>query len=241
MSFPNHVAIIMDGNRRWAEQRGLPPIEGHRAGAKSMRSTIEYLGAHLKYLTVYGFSTENWTRPPDEVEGLFSLFTEILSKETPELHRRNIRLRHLGSLSKLPPVMLEALNGAVDMTKSNTGLTVNFAVNYGGRQEILNAVRRLADKVTLSEAMALVADPEESPYQKIDEASFSHFLDTDGIPDVDLVIRTGGEIRLSNFLLWQTAYSEFYFTEILWPDFTTEEIEKALSVYSGRKRRFGGD
>ena len=232
----------MDGNRRWAQQRGLPTLEGHRAGLKSMRSTGEYLGNHhLKYLTVYGFSTENWHRAPDEVEGLFRLFTEQLTKEAPELHKRGVRLRHLGRLNELPPDVQLAINNAVELTKENTGMTLNFAVNYGGRQEILDAVRQLVDKITLSEAMSLVVDREESPLQKIDEASFSRHLYTDGIPDVDLLIRTGGDLRLSNFLIWQTAYSEYYFTPVLWPDFNTEELEKALQVYSERQRRFGGD
>ncbi|MBA7677838.1 Ditrans,polycis-undecaprenyl-diphosphate synthase ((2E,6E)-farnesyl-diphosphate specific) [subsurface metagenome] len=242
MKLPNHIAIIMDGNRRWAQQRGLPPLEGHRAGAESMRSTGEYLGNHhLKYLTVYGFSTENWNRALDEVEGLFHTFTETLNKEAPELHKRGVRLRHLGRLNELPPDVQLAINNAVELTKENTGMTLNFAVNYGGRQEILDAVRQLVDKITLSEAMSLVVDREESPLQKIDEASFSRHLYTDGIPDVDLLIRTGGDLRLSNFLIWQTAYSEYYFTPVLWPDFNTEELEKALQDYSERQRRFGGD
>lgn len=227
MRFPNHIAIIMDGNRRWAEQRGLPSLEGHRAGLKSMRSTAEYLGNHqVKYLTVYGFSTENWNRTPDEVEGLFRLFTEQLTKEAPELHKRGVRLRHLGRLDGLPLDMQETINRAVELTKNNAGMTLSFAVNYGGRQEILDAVNRFVK--------------DGLPYQ-IDESSLSRYLYTAGIPDIDLLIRTGGEFRLSNFLIWQTAYSEFYFTPTLWPDFDTEELEKALQAYSQRQRRFGGD
>ncbi|MBA7669380.1 Ditrans,polycis-undecaprenyl-diphosphate synthase ((2E,6E)-farnesyl-diphosphate specific) [subsurface metagenome] len=229
MKFPQHIAIVMDGNRRWAQQRGLPALEGHKAGLKSMRTTMEYLGNHhLKYLTVYGFSTENWNRAPDEVAGLFQLFTEVLNKETPELNKRGVRLRHLGRLDQLPPAAQLAINRAVELTKNNTGMTLNYAVNYGGRQEILDAVGRF------------IAD-EGAPPLQIDEASFSRHLYTDGIPDVDLLIRTGGDLRLSNFLIWQAAYAEYYFTPVLWPDFDEKELEKALLSYSQRQRRFGGD
>lgn len=226
MKLPNHVAIIMDGNRRWAEQRRLPALAGHRAGVKSLHSTVEYLGNHgIKYLTVYGFSTENWGRAPDEVQGLFALFTEVLNKDTLELNERNVRLRHLGRLDEIPSEAQLAINSAVDLTSDNTGMTVNFAVNYGGRQEILDAVNRLM---------------KDTPSQ-VDESLFSHYLYSDNMPDVDLLIRTGGDLRISNFLIWQAAYSEFYFTDVLWPDFTTEELERALEAYGQRQRRFGGD
>ena len=193
-----------------------------------MRTVVEYLGNHqVEYLTVYGFSTENWNRDPDEVSGLFDLFTEVLNRESPELNRDGVRLRHLGYRDELPQDVQLAINNAVDLTKNNTRMTLNFAVNYGGRQEILDAVRRLIDEGT--------------PSAIVDEELLGHYLYTDGIPDVDLVIRTAGEVRLSNFLLWQVAYSEFYFTPVLWPDFDGEELEKALQVYSQRQRRFGGD
>lgn len=241
-NFLRHIAIIMDGNRRWAQRRGLPVLEGHRAGIRSIRSTLEYLGERqVKYLTIYGFSTENWKLGPDEVEGLFHLFTEVLNKETLELNERNVRLRHLGHLHQLPPDMQEVINRAVKLTENNTGMTFNLAVNYGSRQEILDAVRQLVDEVTLADAMRIVVGKEEAPTLKVDEASFSRCLYTNGIPDIDLVIRTGGEVRISNFMLWQTAYSEFYFTPILWPDFTIAELEKALQAFSERKRRFGGN
>lgn len=228
MKFPNHVAIIMDGNRRWAQVRGLPPLDGHRAGVESMHSTIEYLGNHhLKYLTIYGFSTENWGRDPDEIEGLFQLYAEVLNKESHELYRRGVRLRHVGHLDELPPYVQLATNRAVDLTKNNTGMMLSFAFNYGGSIEIIDAVRRLID--------------EGLPSHLVDENLFSRYLYTDGMPDVDLVIRTAGELRLSNFLIWQTRYSEFYFTQTLWPNFDTEELEKALEAYSQRRRRFGGD
>ncbi|MBA7699728.1 Ditrans,polycis-undecaprenyl-diphosphate synthase ((2E,6E)-farnesyl-diphosphate specific) [subsurface metagenome] len=225
---PNHVAIIMDGNRRWAEQRGLSSLDGHRAGVKSIRPTVEYLAKQgVKYLTVYGFSTENWSRPKDEVEGLFRLFIEVLDKEISELNEVGVRVRHLGRLDELPVNVQEAIKRAVELTADNTSLTLNLAVNYGGRQEIVEAVQRL-----------YIAS---SSWSDIDESSISRHLYTDGIPDVDLVIRTAGELRLSNFLIWQTAYSEYYFTDALWPDFDIEELEKALEAYKQRCRRYGGD
>lgn len=228
MKYLTHVAIIMDGNRRFAEQRGLPPLEGHRAGVESMRSTIKYLGNHqLKYLTVYGFSTENWSREREEVEELFQLFTEVLNKETPELNRNNVRLCHLGRLHELPSPVQQAINRAVELTKDNTGMTINFAVNYGGRQEIVDAVRHLM-------GMGV-------PANHVNEELLSRYLYTGDMPDIDLLIRTGGELRLSNFLIWQSAYSEYYFTEVLWPDFGVEELNKALKEYNNRQRRFGGD
>ncbi len=228
-----HVAIVMDGNRRWAQQRGLPPLEGHRAGLKSMNSTMEYLANHqVKYLTIYGFSTENWNRSPDEVQGLFRLFTEVLNKESPELNKRGVRLCHLGRLDGLPSDMQLALNRAIELTAKNTTFTLNLAVNYGGRQEIVNAINRLIDAGISSHWI---------PPREIDEEFFSRYLYTDGMPDIDLLIRTGGEQRLSNFLLWQVAYAEFYFTPTLWPDFDSLELEKALKAYAIRQRRFGGD
>jgi len=228
MRFPNHIAIIMDGNRRWAQRRGLPTFEGHKAGVKSMHSVIEYLANHhLKYLTVYGFSTENWNRSADEVKGLFQLFTEVLNKKSSELKNKGVRLRHLGRLHELRPDVQLAINRAVELTKNNTGMTLNFAVNYGGRIEIVDAVRRIID--------------EGIPSNQIDEKLFARYLYTNGMPDIDLLIRTGGELRLSNFLIWQTAYGEYYFTPTLWPGFDTRELEKALEIYGLRERRFGGD
>ncbi len=227
-----HVAIVMDGNRRWAQQHGLPLLEGYRAGTERMRSTGEYLAKHqVKYLTVYGFSTENWNRPPSELEVLFHLFTETLNKESPELNRRGVKIRHLGRLDGLPPDMQMALQRAVELTSDNTSMTLSFAVNYGGRQEVLDAVNRLLKDDRHNMLI---------PFQ-IDENLFSRYLYTDGIPDIDLLIRTGGELRLSNFLIWQTAYSEYYFTPVLWPDFDEKELDKALLSYSERQRRFGGD
>ena len=218
----------MDGNRRWAEQRGLSQLEGHQAGVENMRSVIECFSKYqLKYLTVYGFSTENWNRPEDEVRGLLHLLVETLDKETPELHNKGVRLRHIGRLDELSQGLQLAINGAVELTKNNPEMTFSFAFNYGGRAEILDAARRLIT--------------ESIPPQNIDEKLFSSYLYTAGLPDIDLIIRTGGEVRISNFLIWQAAYSEYYFTKILWPDFNKKEVDKALLSYSKRQRRFGGD
>ncbi len=225
---PNHVAIVPDGNRRWAEQRGLPPLEGHRAGSENLRAIIEYLNDyHIKYVTVYTFSTENWNRPEDEIRGLFRLSSEVIGKNILRFHKRGIRFRHLGRFEQLSLSLQRAINKAVGLTKDNTGMTLSFAFNYGGRSEILDAVRRLI--------------AEGIPPQSIDERVFSNYLYTAGLPDVDLLIRTGDELRLSNFLMWQTAYSEYYFTDVLWPDFDEKEVDKALLSYSQRQRRFGGD
>ena len=224
---PNHVAIIMDGNGRWAQQRGLSRLEGHEAGLENIHPIAEYFSQRkLKYLTLYGFSTENWNRPEDEVKGLFRLLEERIDKEAAELHRREVRLRHLGRLEELPQSVQIAINRAVELTRNNTGMTLSLAFNYGGRSEILDAVRRI-----IAEGI--------SP-QNIDEQLFSSYLYTVGLPDADLVIRSGGELRTSNFLTWQAIYSEYYFTETLWPDFDEKEAEKALLSYSQRQRRFGG-
>jgi len=224
---PNHIAIIMDGNGRWAKQRGLLRLEGHQAGVENMRSAIEYfIKLQLKYLTLYGFSTENWSRPEEEIAGLLHLLEEIIDKETLKLHRKGVRLRHLGQLDRLPQNLQVAINRAVELTKNNTGMNFSFAFNYGGRTEIVDAVRHIV--------------AEGIPPEKVDEKLFNSYLYTAGFPEVDLVIRTGGELRLSNFLIWQAAYSEYYFTQVLWPDFDSKEIDKALLSYSQRRRRFGG-
>ena len=224
---PNHVAIIIDGNGRWAKQHGLTRLEGHRAGAENIRPIIKCLSQHhIKYVTLYGFSTENWNRPEDEVTGLLHLFEESIDKYVSELHENGIKLRHLGRLEELPQSLQLAINRAIELTKNNTGMTLSLALNYGGRLEILDAVRHII--------------AEGIPTQNIDEGLFNSYLYTAGLPDVDLVIRTSGEFRISNFLMWQAAYSEYYFTEVLWPDFNQKELEKALLAYSQRQRRFGG-
>lgn len=223
---PNHVAIIMDGNGRWAKQRGLHRFEGHQTGAQNIRPLIKYLSQHhIKYVTLYGFSTENWNRPEDEVSCLFNLFEESINEYTAELQENGIKLCHLGHLEGLPQGLQTAISKAVELTKDNTRLTLSFALNYGGRLEILDAVR------------AIIA--EGIPAENIDEKLFNNYLYTNGLPDVDLLIRTGGEFRISNFLIWQAVYSEYYFTEVLWPEFNENELEKALLAYSQRRRRFG--
>ncbi len=223
---PIHVAIVPDGNGRWAEKRGLSRLAGHQAGVKKMRSLIEYLSSlQIRYVTLYGFSTENWGRPTDEVKGLFRILVERIDRDVPKLNKRGVRVRHLGRLGELPDWLQSSVKRAEELTKDNTGLTLSLAFNYGGHVEIIDAVRRII--------------AEGIPPEKIDEKMFSDYLYTAGIPDVDLLIRTGDELRLSNFLLWQTAYSEYYFTDVLWPDFTKEDMDKALIDYSQRKRRFG--
>ena len=223
---PNHVAIIMDGNGRWAKKHGLSRLEGHQAGAQNIRPVIKYLNQyHIKYVTLYGFSAENWGRPEDEVASLLQLFEETLNEYVSELHENGIKLRHLGRLEELPQGLQLAINKALALTKNNTGMTLSFALNYGGRLEILDAIRHIID--------------EGIPIQDIDEKLFNSYLYTTGLPDVDLVIRTGGEFRISNFLIWQVIYSEYYFTEVPWPDFNQKELEKTLLTYSQRQRRFG--
>ena len=225
---PQHIAIIMDGNGRWAKRRGLHRFQGHVAGVESARATIRYLNNqyHLKYLTLYGFSSENWNRPRAEVNGIFNLFGKIIDNEAQELHKKQIRLRHLGRLEELPSGLQQSIEKAMQLTKNNSGMTLGFAFNYGGRIEIIDAVRNI---VTAG-----------IPPQNIDEELFNHYLYTTGMPDVDLLIRTGGESRISNFLIWQAAYSEYYFTDVLWPDFDEKEINRALRSYNQRQRRFGG-
>ena len=225
--WPSHVAIVPDGNGRWAEKHGLPRLEGHRAGAENMWYMVKYLNEYpIKYVTLYGFSTENWSRPEDEVRGLFHILEEFISKYALEIHERGIKLSHLGRLGELPQSLQLLLNGAIELTKNNTGMTLSLAFNYGGRAEIVDAVRRLiADSI---------------PPQNIDEKLFSSYLYTADLSDVDLLIRTANELRLSNFLIWQSAYSEYYSTNVLWPDFSKEDIDKALLAFSQRQRRFGG-
>lgn len=224
---PNHIAFIMDGNGRWAEKRNLPRLKGHGAGLDATRSVIKHLGEyHIKYVTLYSFSTENWNRPRNEVSGLLKLLEISLKKEIKELHKRGVVIRHLGHLDRLPQLLRQAIKDAIELTRNNTEMTLNLAFDYGGRLEILDAVRNiLADGI--------------SP-QDIDEKLFSSYLYTADLPEVDLVVRTGGDLRISNFLLWQSAYSEYYFTNVLWPDFNEEELDKALIAYSKRQRRFGG-
>jgi undecaprenyl diphosphate synthase len=224
---PRHVAIIMDGNGRWAQERGLSRQAGHRAGTENIRRAIETFARYrVPVLTLFAFSTENWVRPKREVNALIRLISHFIDRELQTLHENGVRLRHIGHLDPLSPQLQRRVEHAVEQTKDNDRITVNVAFNYGGRQEILDAVRQIVrDGV---------------PAGRIDEERFASYLDTAGLPEVDLVIRTAGELRLSNFLLWQTAYAEYYFTPVYWPDFGVEEIERALTAYSRRERRFGG-
>ena len=223
---PQHVGIIMDGNGRWAKHHGLPRLMGHKAGGDNIRPVVKIFADYgVRYVTLYAFSTENWNRPKVEVVGLLGLLTRRIDKETRSFHKENIRLIHIGRLDRLSQKLRRKVEAAIELTKSNTGLTLCLALDYGGRDEIVQAARRLSS--------------ENLPGSQIDETVLSQFLYTAGIPDPDLIIRTGGEVRLSNFLLWQAAYSELYFTPVLWPDFGGKEIEEALSEYERRQRRFG--
>ncbi len=226
-SVPRHLAFIMDGNGRWAEQRGLTRLEGHRAGVKNIRPIIEFLNAKkIEYVTLYAFSTENWRRPEGEVNGLFHILEEIIGKEARELHKNGVRIHHIGSLEGLSPTLQKSINDAIKLTHNNNVMHLGVALNYGGRAEILDAIRKI---------MANGLKPDE-----LNEDTFRKYLYAPNFPDVDMVIRTGGEMRISNLLIWQTSYSEYYFTPVLWPDFNEEELEKALLDYSQRQRRFGG-
>jgi undecaprenyl diphosphate synthase len=225
-AIPQHIAIIMDGNGRWAEQRGFPRLLGHRAGSKNVRSIITAAIARgIGFLTLYVFSTENWSRPITEVKGLMTLLSEVIAREVEGLHLQGVQLRHLGRLENLPTLLKERIRQAVDLTQANSAITVTIALNYGGRADIVDAMRTIA---------ALGIPPEQ-----IDEECLAAFLGTRGLPDPDLLIRTGGEQRLSNFLIWQAAYSELWTTPVLWPDFTVEHLDEALHDYARRKRRFG--
>lgn len=224
-STPRHVAIIMDGNGRWAKERLLPRLAGHNAGAKAVEHTIQAAQkAGVEFLTLYAFSTENWIRPQEEIDGLMKLLEQTLERYTKDAAKHNVRLWVSGERSPLPPRILEQIDKAVSSTAANTGLTLNLALNYGARQEIAHAVNAL-----LAEGKTAVTPQDISAklYQPT-------------LPDPELIIRTSGEERLSNFLLWQAAYSEFYFTPVLWPDFTEQEFNKALAAYAKRTRRFGG-
>ncbi len=224
---PRHIAIVPDGNGRWAERRGLPRLDGHKVGAENMHRMIDYLAEYpIKYVTLYGFSTENWSRPDAEVSGLFQILGDFIANTVTEINEKGVKLRHIGRLENLPQFLRAAITGAVELTKNNTGLTLIVAFNYGARAEIVDAVKKLVmDGV---------------PADKIDEELFDNYLYTTGMPNVDLLIRTGDETRLSNFLIWQTTYSEYHFTKVLWPDFGKKDIDKALLSYSRRIRRFGG-
>ncbi len=228
---PVHVAIIMDGNGRWAKKRGLPRTAGHAQGARTVEQILEdadHMG--IRYLTVYAFSTENWSRPDSEVKALMNLLRTYMKTSLAKCARNNVRIRVIGDKSRLDKDLQDSIANLEKETASNTGIGFQIAINYGSRDEIVRAVQAAAQKVSSGELR-----PED-----ITEAAISDSLDTAGIPDPDLLIRTGGEQRISNFLLWQTAYSELYFCDAAWPDFNKNELEKAVDAYNNRERRYGG-
>ena len=227
---PQHVAIIMDGNGRWAKERGKERSFGHQEGVVSVRKIMDAVTTlGLKYLTLYTFSTENWNRPEEEVQALMSLMVSAIHRETPDLMKRNVRLKAIGNLNRLPEDARKTLQECIDQTAVNTGTTLILAVSYSSRWEITEAVRRIAQEVKEG----------TQDIDNISEELIADHLTTRGIPDPDLLIRTGGEQRISNFLLWQLSYSEFYFTNIYWPDFREEELYDAILYYQQRERRFG--
>lgn len=226
---PQHIAVIMDGNGRWAKRRRLPRIAGHRAGIGAVRQAVEACARlGVPYLTLYAFSIENWKRPHSEVRLLMALLREYLKKEIGELNRQNIRLAVIGRIAELPKPVQKDLQVALERTRKNTGLRLTLALNYGARAELVDAVRTLAAQLKRDGTMP------------IDEATFSRFLYTHDLPDPDLLIRTSGELRLSNFLLWQVAYSEMWVTDTLWPDFTQKDLFQAIIDFQKRERRYGG-
>ena len=230
---PCHVAVIMDGNGRWAKKRNLPKMAGHRQGMVSMKEIIKHASAlGIKYLTVYAFSTENWKRSNEEVKGIFNLLVSFVDKELRELHKNNVKVNILGDYLKLPSDAIERIEKTLSTTKDNTGLVFNIALNYGGRRDILEALKAVLQDMKTE---ALKEDG-------IDEEYFKKMLSTGrlNIPDPDLIIRTSGEMRLSNFLLWESAYAELVFSQVLWPDFTKEDFDKCIREYNERQRRFGG-
>jgi len=224
---PTHVAIIMDGNGRWALKRGLPRLAGHRAGTENLRRIIRAcVEFGVKYLTIYAFSTENWGRPKEEVQGLMNILEDVIDKELAELNEEGVQLRHIGRLERLDPKIQEKVLYAIDLTRNNQRLVLNVAFNYGGRDEIVCAIRRMIEEgVKAGDVTSEVVD---------------RYLFTAGVPDPDLIIRTSGELRISNFLIWQAAYSEWYVTPVYWPDFGKEEFRKALDAFAKRDRRYGG-
>lgn len=223
---PAHIGIIMDGNGRWAQKRGLPRLDGHRVGVDCIPAVLKFLSEKgIKYLTIYAFSTENWDRPSEEVTGILAILHDALQAQTNVFHENNVRLVHIGQRDRLDAELREQIAHAERLTRNNTGITLNVAFNYGGRSEILNAVRRIIQDGVAEE--------------EVDEELFRGYLFTKDSPDPDLIIRTGGEWRISNFLLWQSAYSEYYHTPTLWPDLDSAELAQVLEEFGNRERRFG--
>ncbi|MCL2610898.1 MAG: isoprenyl transferase [Defluviitaleaceae bacterium] len=230
MIMPEHIAIIMDGNGRWAKRRLMPRTIGHKKGAENLRTLIKEADAlGIKYLSVYAFSTENWKREKNEVDFIMNLFRKYLEEYFTEKQNKNIRVKLIGDLESLPKDILAKGKEIEKLTKNYTGLTLVIAINYGGRDEIVRATKKMFENIQKT----------NTPIENITQQTFEQYLDTKDLPDPEIVIRTSGEIRTSNFLLWQSAYSEFYFTEILWPDFTIKDLQKAIDEYNKRERRFG--
>lgn len=230
-NIPKHIAIIMDGNGRWAKERNLPRTFGHRAGIEAIRETVkECSKLGVKYLTLYAFSTENWKRPSDEVNALMKLLVEYLRNEVNELSSNNVVVNSIGDTSKLPLICQKELKKAYELTKNNTGLVLNLALNYGGRDDIINAFKKIYKDLKFGELRD----------EDICESTISNYLYTSGMPDPDIIIRPSGEKRLSNFLLWQCAYSEFWLSDIKWPDFKKEHLHRAIYECQNRERRYGG-
>lgn len=228
---PAHVAVIMDGNGRWAQSRNLPHMAGHNAGMLTLKEIVKASSTlGVKYLTVYAFSTENWKRSMEEVSGIFKLLVLYIEKELKELHENNVKVKILGDYEKLPKEAVKSLQRSLETTKDNSGLQFNIALNYGGRDEILRSVKKLAKEVEAGKLKS----------EDITEEMIAENLYTARVPDPDMIIRTSGEMRLSNYLLWQSAYSEFIFTDVFWPDFSKKEYEKTIEIFQNRKRRFGG-
>lgn len=229
-NIPKHIAVIMDGNGRWARKRALPRHAGHRSGVAAVRRTVELAAQRgVEYLTLFAFSSENWSRPDDEVNKLMRLFVEALRREVDELHRNNVRLEFIGAREQLQPALVDMINAAEDMTGDNSGLRLLVAVAYGGRWDIVQALQQVAGKLAAG----------EMTIDEIDDAAIASRLQLGGLPDPDLLIRTGGEQRISNFLLWNLAYAELWFCDTLWPDFGERQFDEALEFYARRQRRYG--
>ncbi len=226
-NIPTHLAIIMDGNGRWAAEKGLPRVSGHQAGTENLREVIEAaVEFGIKYLTIFAFSTENWSRPTDEVQGLMKIFRIMLDKELKNLHENGVQLRHLGCLDKIDEPLKKKVDEAIKLTKNNSTLILNIAFNYGGRDDILRAVKQIIE--------------DGRDVNELDERLFSEYLCTADCPDPDMIIRTSGEFRISNFMLWQGAYAEWYFTPTYWPDFGRDDLLQAITEFNLRERRYGG-
>lgn len=233
-NIPQHLAIIMDGNGRWAKARNLPRSYGHKVAVENLNKIVkEASDIGIKYLTLYAFSTENWNRPPEEVNTLMKLLAEYLKSQLNELHRNNVIVKTIGDISKLPDICIKVLEESIEKTRNNEGMILNLALNYGGRDEILTALKNIFenyDKGNIS----------RDDIKNMDADGFNRYLYTKDCPDPDIIIRTSGEQRLSNFMLWQCAYSEFWYTDVMWPDFSKEDLHKAIKDYQLRNRRFGG-